>query len=161
MNGFIKEHLEEYLSGRLGGERLKQFERWRQQDPRSAAELAAMADNASLFEAFNLPKGELPPVPDAGFYARVRRQIDKEQRTPFWEVFLEPFILRRVAVAACVWLFAVGTVTFYRGGPPRQNHMAESILTAPPAVADYYVRLGSDLDMNRDTMLSAVLVSSR
>ncbi len=162
MNGFVKEHLEEYLAGRLGGERLKQFERRLQQDPRSAAELAAMTDNASLFEAFTLPEGELPPVPASGFYARVRQQIDEEQKTPFWEVFLEPFILRRVAVAACAWLFAVGTATLYSGGVQHpQNHMAESILAEPPAVADYYVRLGSDLDMNRDTMLSAVLAPSR
>ncbi len=161
MNRFVKEHLEEYLSGRLGGERLEQFERRLEQDPRSAAELAAMIDNASLFEAFDLPAGELSPVPSPGFYARVRRQIAEEEKTPFWEVFLEPFILRRVAVAACVWLFAVGAATLYRGGEPARSHMAESILAKPPAVADYYVRLGSDLDMNRDTMLSAVLAPSR
>lgn len=162
MNKFVKENLEEYLSGQLSGEQLKQFKLLLQQDPHSAAELSAMTDGASLFEAFNLPVGDLPPVPAPGFYARVRRQIDEEERTPFWGVFLEPFILRRVAVAFFVWLFAIGTATLYRSGVrPHREHMAELILAEPPAIADYYVRLGSDLDMNRDTMLSAVLVSSR
>lgn len=162
MNGFLQENLEDYLSGRLSGERRKQFERCLEDDPRSAAKIAAMTDNALLFESLRLPEGELPPVPAPGFYARVRQQIDEERETPFWEVFLEPFILRRIAVAACVWLLAVGTVSFYNGSAGlRHERMAESILAKPPAVADYYVRLGSDLDMNRDTMLSAVLISSR
>lgn len=161
MNGFLRENLEDYLSGRLSGKRLEEFERRLRQSPRAAARIAAMTDNASLFESLRFPQGELPPVPAPGFYARVRQQIGEEQETPFWGVFLEPFILRRVAVAACAWLFAVGTVAFYSGGGPRRGNMAESILAEPPAVADYHVRLGSDLDMNRDTMLSAVLLSNR
>ena len=161
MDGFVKDNLEEYISGQLGGEQLKEFERRLEQDPGAAANLLAIEDNASLFETLRVPEGEFL-APSAGFYARVRQQIEHEEDTSFWAVFLEPFILRRVAVAAFAWLFVIGAATFYKDSIRiDQTHMAESILAQPPAVSDYYVRLGSDLDMNRDTMLSAVLVSRR
>lgn len=162
MNKFVKENLEEYLSGQLSGEQLKQFEQCLERNPRSAAELSAMIDNASLFDAFKPANEELLPIPAPGFYARVREQIAEEEEAPFWGVFLDPFILRRVTVAAFVWLFLIGTTMFYRDGAGlSHNHMAESILIEPPAVADYYVRLGPNLEMNRDTMLSTVLLSGR
>ncbi len=161
MDGFVKENLEEYLSGQLGGEQLKDFERRLENDPEAVAELSAMVENASLFETLRIAEDDFL-APSPGFYARIRRQIEHEEDTSFWAVFLEPFILRRVAVAAFAWLFLMGVATFYRDGVNmQQTHMAESILAQPPAVSDYYVRLGSDLDMNRDTMLSAVLVSRR
>ena len=98
---------------------------------------------------------EWEPAP--GFYARVSQRIDRERRVPFWQVFLEPAVARRLAFAGLMWLLLLGTYTVaYNGVALESNpHTIEAMLMSRPS--NYNVRLGADLERNRNSMLAVVM----
>lgn len=154
MDRFLQDRMEEYLSGSLAGKDLAEFEERLGRDPESASEMALFVESHTLFDGFRL-EGQVAPAP--GFYARVNRVIDEERRTPFWEVFLQPFMLRRLAFAALMWMFVLGSAAVFTDTTTRANtELADLILSEQPP-ANYHVRMGPDIDRNRASMLAVMM----
>ena len=156
MDPFLKDRIEEYLSGELAARDLAEFEARLERDPAGAAEIAAMLDGHVLFAAIRVSP-EDTPIPAPGFYARVNRLIEEERKTPFWEVFLQPFMLRRLAFAALMWMFMLGSAALFTDTTTRTNtELADLILSEQPP-ANYHVRMGPDIDRNRASMLAVMM----
>lgn len=155
MDSFVKDHLEDYLAGRLTGEKLRNFEKRLEHDDSAAVELQQFEDTAELFAAIRLDE-EADPAP--GFYYRVAARIEEEQEEPFWMAFLQPFMVRRLAFAALMWLFVLGSVSvFHDESTARSTQLADMILEQQPPSDQFYVRMGPDLDQNRASMLAVML----
>ena len=160
MDKFLLSNLEDYLSGRLGGSACRQFESRLERDPRARDEIRQMAAMSGMFEAFDTTsKSPIGPAP--GFCTRVINKIETERRPEFWDLLMRPIVVRRVAMASCAWLLMLFSASAYDSlGQPTAKHIAQTILAEPPESADYCnVRLGCDIDMNRSSMLAAVMVS--
>ncbi len=162
MDKFVIRDLEGYLSGQLGEARKREFEAHLAKNPNQQETVMSMADLSDLFDTLAVPDDQdarLAP----GFHERVLRRIEEQRKPPFWDLFLEPLFLRRVAVASCAWLVLLVSGNLYQSsGQPSADHLAEAILAEAPRSADYCgVRLGCDLELNRNTMLAAVMVSGR
>jgi anti-sigma factor RsiW len=160
MDDLMKENLEDHLAGMLAGERKSEFEAYLAKHPKAAEELARFEESAELLRMLRSEDGdEMSLRPAPGFYGRVMRQVNDERGVPFWMVFLEPLLLRRLAFASLMWLALLGSYIAVSGSPdPRNPHFAEHILTRPPT-PEYEVRLGPDLDENRASMLSVMLAA--
>ena len=156
MDRILKDRVEEYLSGELAGDDLVAFEAALERDAAGAAEIAAMLDTHSLFEAIRVDAQEAP-VPAPGFYARVNRVIEEEKSTPFWEVFLQPFLLRRLAFAALMWMFMLGSAFLFTDTTTRTNTALADLILSEQPPANYYVRMGPDIDRNRASMLAVMM----
>ena len=160
MDKFLIANLEGYLSGQLGESKRRRFNdrlAKRGKDRRTVEEMASVS---GLFESLDLPPQDgLGPSP--GFHARVLDRIERERRPPFWDLFLRPAVMRRSAVAACAWLLVLFSAALYQSSAQASvNDLARTILAKPPESADYCnVRLGCDIDLNRSSMLAAVMVS--
>ena len=160
MDELMKENLEDHLSGGIAGQRKKEFEDYLAKHPKAAEELAQMEECSALFAVLR-PEGEEKTLaqPAPGFYGRVLREVEQEREEPFWMVFLEPLLLRRLAFASLMWLALLGSYIVVAQGPDtRDPQVMARILTHPPA-PEYQVRLGGDLDKNRNSMLNVLLVS--
>jgi anti-sigma factor RsiW len=156
MDRFLQDRLEEYLSGELAGKELAEFEARLERDEDSAAEIAQFVETRALFEAIRVEPSEMV-APAPGFYARVNHLIESEKETPFWEVFLQPFMLRRLAFAALMWMFVLGSATLYTDDTTQANtQLADMILSEQPP-ANYHVRMGADINQNRDSMLAVMM----
>ncbi len=154
MDSFVKDHLEEYLAGRLTGEKLIEFQRRLENDRNAALEVQQFEDTAEFFAAFRLDE-EVEPAP--GFYYRVAARIEREQVDPFWMVFLQPFMMRRLAFAALMWLFVLGSVAvFHDDSTDRSTQLADMILDQQPT-NHFYVRMGPNLEQNRASMLASLV----
>lgn len=158
MDDLMKENLEDYLSGMLAGERKREFEGYLANHPKMANELAEMEASSTLFDALRLDEeDEMLAHPAPGFYGRVMREVEEERGEPFWMVFLEPFLIRRLAFASLMWLALLGSYIVAVQSPNTTDpQMVTRILTQPQ---EYQVRLGGDLDKNRNSMLSVMLAS--
>lgn len=156
MDRFLHDRLEEYLSGGLAGKDLTEFEARLERDPASAAEIERFAETCVLFDAIRVDASEMA-APAPGFYGRVNRLIESEKATPFLEVFLQPFMLRRLAFAALMWMFMLGSATIFIDDTTRANtELADLILSQQPP-ANYQVRMGADIDRNRASMLAVMM----
>jgi anti-sigma factor RsiW len=156
MDRFLQDRLEEYLSGELAGKDLAEFEARLKRDAGSTDEIARLAESHALFDAIRLDASE-PAVPGPGFYARVNQLIESEKETPFWAVFLQPFMLRRLAFAALMWMFMLGSAAVFTDNTTRTNtELADLILSSQPP-ANYHVRMGADIDQNRASMLAVMM----
>ena len=160
MDKVMRENLEDYLSGVLAGRRKERFENHLSANPKAAEELAAYEETAALLRELKAPEEDgLPAQPAPGFYARVMRQVEAERSIPFWMAFIEPIFVRRLAFACLMWFFLLGAyATVFDGSGGGNVHIAEEMLMRPPA-PEYNVRLGSDLEQNRDSMLSVLMTS--
>jgi anti-sigma factor RsiW len=156
MDRFLQDRLEDYLSGALAGKELAEFESRLSRDAASAAEIAQFVETGKLFAAIRLDGGELA-VPAPGFYARVNQLVESEKETPFWAVFLQPFMMRRLAFGALMWMFVLGSASLLTDTTTRTNHeLADLILSEQPP-ANYHVRMGPDIDRNRASMLAVMM----
>ena len=158
MHSYIKENLEEYLAGDLSVPRRAEFEAILERDPKALELVESFAEGSELFDAIRVDEDELL-APDPSFYARVSREIEEENETPFWLVFFQPRMVRQLAFASLMWLLMLGSVavmTDDRGAQTTQ--LADMVLREQPP-DQYYVRLGPNLDQNRDSMLTAMVVS--
>lgn len=160
MDDFMKENLEDYLSGVLGGRRKDEFESYLNANPKAAEAVARQQEAAALVSELRAPEEDGMPVqPSPGFYARVMSQVEEERGVPFWEALIEPLFVKRLAFACLMWFFLLGAyVTVFDGAGEGTEHVAERMLTQPQP-RDYHVRFGGDLDRNRDSMLSAMMAS--
>ena len=157
MDSFLTEHLEDFLGGRLTERKRLEFEARLERDPAAAKEVALHRRTADLFAALRLDEDD-PIEPAPGFYARVNQAIEEEKEVPFWMVFLQPFMVRRLAFASLMWLLMLGSVTVLNDNRTERNtHLAEIILNEQPPTEHYFVRLGTDLERNRATMLSVMM----
>jgi len=160
MDRYIRERLEEYLAGDLGGHERADFERRLADDARAAKLLDELQNSAQLFDTLRLDESEEVEL-DGGFYARVNQRIEAERQVPFWPAFLQPAMVRKLAFGTLMWLFALGAVTFYSdaAGGVREQHLANHILAEQPPSEDYWVRMGSDLESNRRSMFAVMMAS--
>jgi len=157
MTPFMQEHLEEYLSGELSEADRERFEREAAEDPATARMVSAFSTTRELFDSVRAPEG-LEPAP--GFYGRLSLRIDEERRTPFWAAFLQPFFVRRLAFVALMWMFLLGSAALLTDDTTeRSMQLADTILEQQPPTENFYVRMGSDLERNRNTMLQEMLVA--
>lgn len=160
MDSFLRDNLEDYLSGNLSRTRKAGLEAHLARHPEAAEQLEAFRRTSLMFADLRAPEGE-PEGPEAGFYARVLQCIDRQQEEPFWAFFLQPLFVRRLAFGSLMWLALIGVyvVSFSNPSEDISRRLAESVLTEQPASDYYRVRLGNNLEQNRDSMLTAVLVS--
>lgn len=158
MDSFLQERLEDYLAGRLSGQELSDFESRLERDTAAADEVLAFSETSALFAELKVdPSEEMEPAP--GFFYRVMERVEAEQQNSIWALFMQPFVVRRFAFAALMWLLMLGSVAVMHDDSTAQSvQLAESILKQQPP-EQIYVRMGPDLDQNRDSML-AVLVAS-
>lgn len=160
MDRFIRSNLEEYLSGQMGGPAREEFRERLRQRPRDRKEIEEIQAISGLFQAFQgSPTERVGPSP--GFYARVLARIETQRKPGLWETLFEPVVFRRVALASCAWLLTLlGAGVYDLSAEPYPQHMARAILSQPPESEDYCnIRMGWDIDMNRSSMLAAVMIS--
>ena len=160
MDKFLITNLESYLAGQLGEPNRREFERLLARSKRDRETIEQMALVSNLFGALDLPaKDGLGPSP--GFHARVLDKIEQERQPPFWDFFLRPLVIKRVALASCAWLFLLFSANLYQtSAQPSIKEIAQTVLAQPPESADYCnVRLGCDIELNRSSMLAAVMIS--
>ncbi len=160
MDSFLQERLEEYLAGRLSEQDLAEFERRLAADSAANEEITAFRATADLFAEFKVDTSEdMEPAP--GFYYRVMEQVEAEQGESVWALFLQPFVMRRFAFAALMWLLMLGSVAVLHDDTTAQSvQLADSILKQQPP-EQIYVRLGPDLQLNRDSMLAVLIASAK
>lgn len=159
MDPFLQDRMEDYLAGRLSGADQERFEALLAKDSDAGGIVEGFRDTSALFEAIIPAPHEVPQL-DPAFYARLRQTIEKEDEIPFWAALLEPFMMKRVAFAALMWLFALGSLTILTDQTPQRNtELADMILNAQPP-AQYNVRMGPDLEQNRDSMLTVMMASA-
>ena len=160
MDNFMKENLEDYLSGVLVGRRKDEFESYLNAKPKAAEAVARQREAAALLSELRASEEDGMPVqPAPGFYARVMSLVEEERSVPFWEALIEPVFVKRLAFACLMWFFLLGAyVTVFDSSGGDTAHIAERMLTQPPS-PEYHVRFGGDLERNRDSMLSAVMTS--
>lgn len=159
MDSFLQERLEVYLAGRLSEQDLAEFERRLAADSAADEEMTAFRATADLFAEFKVDTSEdMEPAP--GFYYRVMERVEAEQGESVWSLFLQPFVVRRFAFAALMWLLMLGSVAVLHDDTTSQSvQLADSILKQQPP-EQIYVRLGPDLQQNRDSMLAVLIASA-
>jgi anti-sigma factor RsiW len=159
MDSFLQERLEDYLAGRLNEQGLAKFERRLAADSAADEEITAFRATADLFAEFKVDTSEdMEPAP--GFYYRVMEQVEAEQGESVWSLFLQPFVMRRFAFVALMWLLMLGSVAVLHDDTTAQSvQLADSILKQQPP-EQIYVRLGPDLKHNRDSMLAVLIASA-
>lgn len=158
MDEYLAENLEAYLAGQLGDQGRREFEERLARNPNHREMIGRMASISGLFGSFDLPPDNgLGPSP--GFHRQVLRMIEAQRRPPFWDIFFQPLVARRVVLASCAWLCVLfGASAYQAAAGPQVKNIAQSVLAEPPESADYCnVRLGCDIDLNRSTMLAAVM----
>lgn len=160
MDAFLRDILEDYLSGTLSRTRKVDLEAHLARHPEAAEQLEQFRNTSLMLTELRVPEGE-PLGPEPGFYARVLQRIDQQQEEPFWAFFLQPLFVRRLAFGSLMWLALVGSYVISFSNPSEEagRRLAGSVLTEQ-SVADYYrVRLGNNLEQNRDSMLAVVMTA--
>ena len=160
MDRFLLSNLEDYLSGHLGKTTRREFESRMERDPKARDQITRMTAISGMFGSFDIPQDDrLGPSP--GFCGKVLRTIETDRKLEFWDYLFQPLIIRRVAMASCAWLLVLFSANASESrNQPSTEHIAQTILAEPPESADYCnVRLGCDIDMNRSSMLAAVMES--
>ena len=148
MHGLIRERLEDYLRDAPGNKKLPlEIEEHVRSCEECREELSWMQEQCRLLRGLR-PSRAMDPAP--GFYARVLDRIEAQQKTSFWNVFLDPVFGRRLVAASLTLagLF-VGYLALTEGGgqfPVTAN--AETIM----AVDEHPPGLGVDRQRDRDTM---------
>ncbi len=158
MHSYIKEHLEEYLAGDLSLPRRTEFEALLEKDSKARELVESFSGGADLFEAIRVDEDELLS-PDPSFYARVSREIEEENETPFWLVFFQPRMIRQLAFASLMWLLMLGSVAVMTDDRSSETTQLADMVLREQTPDQYYVRLGPNLEQNRDSMLTAMVVS--
>lgn len=157
MDPYLEDRLEEYLAGALVGQDLERFESKLEEDDEAAELVMRLSADSQLFDAIRVTPEETP-VLMPGFAAQVMRNIEEEKETPFWAVFTQPFMLKRLAFGSLMWLAALGGVTLMSDqSTTRSTELADMILTEQPPVEHFYVRMGPNLNQNRESMLSVMM----
>ena len=159
MDKFLKDNLEGYLSGQLGDATRKEFETRLNRSPRDLETVRRMGGLSGLFGTLDEPQdATLGPSP--GFHRRVFRTIEENTPPSIWDWFLQPVVVRRTALAAAAWLVLLVSGAISQIVAQPTSEIARAVLAERPESADYCnVRLGCDIDVNRSSMLAAVIVT--
>ena len=147
------------MDSRLNEQDLVEFERRLAADSEAVDQLALLQETSDLFNAFRVdPSEDVEPAP--GFYHRVKQRIDAQRGESFWAFLLQPVMVRRFAFAAMMWMVMLGSVAVFHDDTTAQSvELADSILKQQPP-QQYDVRMGYNLEANRDSMLT-VLASAQ
>ncbi len=156
MDDFLRDNLEEYLSGTLSDGKRKAVEAHLAAHPEAAEEWSGFLDSASLFEPLRVGPEEAEQAP--GFYARVMERVEEERSTPFWNVFLRPAFVRQLVFACLMWFAMLGAYVTVFGTGDASPQIAESIVTEQP-LPEYNVRMGTNLLENRNSMLAVLMAA--
>ncbi len=159
MDKFLKDNLEGYLSGQLGDAARKEFETRLNRSPKDLETVRRMGGLSGLFGTLDEPQdATLGPSP--GFHRRVFRTIEENTPPSIWDWFLQPVVVRRTALAAAAWLVLLVSGAISQIVAQPTSEIARAVLAERPESADYCnVRLGCDIDVNRSSMLAAVIVT--
>ena len=160
MDKHLEENLEAYLAGQLGDQGRREYEERLARNPSDRRVIEEMAGISGLFGSFDMPpESSLGPAP--GFHRKILRDIQSRRQPPFWDIFFQPLVARRLVLACSAWLFVLfGATAYQASAEPQVENIAQSVLAEPPESADYCnVRLGCDIDLNRSTMLAVVMHS--
>lgn len=133
----IQDHLEEYLAGTLGGERLSQVESHLSTCAACRQEVDAMREMSTMFLSL---RNEETIEPSPNFYAHVSRQIaavEEERASSIWAALFDPIFIRRVAFASLLVLASLGGYVAsqeeeYRTGPTPEMVLALDSETSAP-----------------------------
>lgn len=125
MEKLLKDNLEEYLDGRLSERQRAEFDACMARNPADRESISRMKRISACFDAFDLPQ-DAPLAPSPGFHAAVRRRIEEERPDPFWNFLLEPLVVRRVAYAACAWLFLLVSANAFQTSTQDSNVPAKA-----------------------------------
>lgn len=158
MDPFLKDNLEAYLSNRLRDADREQFEALLAADSAAAEQIQEFQGLGELFEVLKVSTDEAPE-PAPGFYYRVRDAIAEEEQEPIWNMFLQPLLVRRLAFAALMWMLMLGAVATLHEPPSSAQtaQLADMVLMRQSPSEHYYVRMGSDLEQNRASMLAVMM----
>jgi anti-sigma factor RsiW len=111
MHREIEDGLEDFLAGTADPNGCGPIETHLRGCAECRQEVESMREMSELFSSLRSPD---PPVPDAGFYARVNILIERQRPVPFWTGLLDPFFGRRLALASLLVLATLGTVLVSR-----------------------------------------------
>lgn len=159
MDKFLIDNLEGYLSGQLGDAAREEFETRLNRSPKDLEAVRRMGGISGLFGTLDEPQdATLGPSP--GFHRRVLRTIEENTPPSIWDWFLQPVVVRRTALAAAAWLVLLVSGAISQIVAQPTSEIARAVLAERPESADYCnVRLGCDIDVNRSSMLAAVIVT--
>jgi anti-sigma factor RsiW len=156
MDDFLKENLEDYLSGTLNERDQAAVNAYLAAHPEAAEEWSLYLESASLLEVLRVDPAEAEL--DPGFYARVMQRVDGERTIPFWNVFLQPAFVRQLVFAGLMWFAMLGVYVTVFGAKDPSPQISESIVTEQP-LPEYNVRMGADLALNRNSMLAVLMTA--
>lgn len=159
MDKFLIDNLEGYLSGQLGDADREEYEARLNRSPKDLEAVRRMGGISGLFGTLDEPQdATLGPAP--GFQRRVFRTIEENTPPSIWDWFLQPVVVRRTALAAAAWLVLLVSGAISQTVAQPTSEIARAVLAERPESADYCnVRLGCDIDVNRSSMLAAVIVT--
>ncbi len=156
MKQFVRERLEDYLSGTLAAKQEAAMEAYLLDHPEERAELALYGESSALFDNLRTPQA-VEPAGD--FYAHVMQRVEEQRAVPFWMFFLQPAFARRLAFGGLMWLTLLGgyVATFDSISDRPPVNIVDGIVNEPLS-PEFKVRLGSDIQQNRNSMLAILMV---
>lgn len=156
MNQFIRERLEDYLTGTLTTREQEELESYLHQHPGSAAELKAYLESSKWFEDIRAPENT---TLERDFYAQVMQRVDQQKAVPFWAFFLQPGFASRLAFVGLTWMALLGSYFVgYNSNTEGSVPIAAERILSRPRPPGFNIRLGSDIDQNRNSMLAVLIV---
>jgi anti-sigma factor RsiW len=147
MHRAIKDHLEDYLSGRADTVSLREIEDHLAACNDCRAEVDLLREHGHLLRRLFRPPGEFEPAP--GFYARVMDRIESQARASVWSAFLEPAFTRRLVYASLTLLLLLGGLMMSSENQPALSspNSPEVILAEEPTPSDFGVSQQHDRDV--------------
>src|SRR5262249_14342833 len=108
MDSFLRDILEDYLSGNLSNARKQELESYLASHPEATEEFEQFGEISVMLTELRAPE-DAPPGPSGDFYAQVLKKIEVMQEDePFWAFFLQPLFVRRLAFGSLMWLALIG-----------------------------------------------------
>lgn len=117
--------------------------------------------DAELDKLFQTLRTTEDVSPRAGFYARVMDRIEAQGGNSIWQIFLQPWFGRRLAVASAVLMLLMGVALFLPGSDMDNQMLAGSPVTVTlsgdamdttPGMSAVSMRLDSS-ESSRDAVL--------
>jgi anti-sigma factor RsiW len=148
----VREHLEDYLEGKLRPEAAAAIQSHLASCQPCTEVVAHLRFQSTLIRNLRVP-AEVEPPP--GFYARVMQRIDAQGRPSFWSLLLDPVFGRRL-VYGTASLVVLMTAYLFATAPVQQEmvqtpaHFLASPSPAQPALPG---PLGSNPQQERDSIL--------
>ena len=156
MDRRIEVMLEGYLVGSLTAEREAEFERALESaGAATQRQVAAMARHARLIRQA-LRAEEMAPAP--GFYARVIGRIEAQRQAAvtFWDLFLEPYFFKRLALAALTLLTLLSATMFLTPSAHEEALAEAPVIEMASEPEPIHVMDTANQESNRDVILATL-----